>query len=279
MNKEYLEKIINLALDEDLRDGGDITSKCVISPDENVKFAVNAREDLILCCQPIAQYIFDRECINYELLKKDGDSVKKGDNIIIGDAPSIKLLPVERVLLNFIQHLSGVATITRKFVEKLAALDLNTVVRDTRKTTPGMRDLEKYAVSLGGGQSYRSSLSEKILIKDNHIVSCGGIANAVLKVRNHLDHPYIAVECDSFQQLSEVVPLNINMALLDNMTVNELNKCVKFVRDKKLPIKLEASGNINLDNVTDIAKTGVDYISIGILTHSAPSKDIGIDIY
>lgn len=276
INKKLLGKIINLALEEDLRDSGDITTSSTIDPNKSVKFSVNAREDLVLCCQPIAEYIFREKNIDFSILKKDGELVKKGETIIAGNTFAIKLLPIERVLLNFIQHLSGVASITRKFVDRV--MGLNAIIRDTRKTTPGMRDLEKYAVNLGGGESYRNSLSDKILIKDNHIASCGGVKEAILQVRKKLGNVYIAVECDSFEQLTDAIDLNAEMALLDNMNIEQLSKCVKFARDKKSTIKLEASGSVNFDNVAEIAETGVDYISIGMLTHSAPSKDIGIDI-
>ena len=274
MDKKTILSALNTALEEDLSKNGDITTSAILK-DEYVEFQINAREDLIICGIPIIEELFNMHHneINYKVNKKEGIKVKMGDKIIDGTALGIILFSIERVALNFIQHLSGIASLTYEFVQKIQGTDA--IIRDTRKTTPGLRLLEKYAVSMGGGESYRRSLSDKILIKDNHIASCGGITIAIERVRNKLPNEFIAIECDNIAQVKEALRNKVDLILLDNMQIDQIKNCISLSSSKT---KFEASGRITLDKVKEIARTGVDYISIGCITHSAANKDIALDL-
>ena len=277
VDRSQICKLIDLALAEDLSDQGDITSKNSIDPQKSVDFFVNTRQKLVSCTEPIADIMFKNFDIDYQIIKKDGELVDANQTIIAGRCKALDILQIERVFLNFIQSTCGVSTITNQFVQKIKGT--NAIIRDTRKTTPGMRSLQRYAVSVGGGQSYRMSLSDKILIKDNHIASCGGIINAINRIRSSIGQDcYIAIECDNDAQVKDSAKMCVDMILLDNMSPTQLAYCVEWAKSLYPQIKLEASGGVSLQNVEEIAKTGVDYISVGMITHSAPSKDIGIDI-
>jgi nicotinate-nucleotide pyrophosphorylase (carboxylating) len=274
--KFYCKKIIDLALEEDLQKDGDITSKSIIDDKKIVEFYVNTRQPTISCTQPVADILLKDANIDYQVLQKDGNNLNAGQTIIIGRCKALDILRIERVFLNFIQHMCGVASITRQFVEKVAGT--KAIIRDTRKTIPGLRYLQKYAVSVGGGQSYRYSLSDNVLIKDNHIASCGGIESAIKKLTLKLQKTYIAVECDNTEQVKIALGLGVDMILLDNMQAAQIKNCVELAKSFGSKTKLEASGSVTLQNIAEIAATGVDYISVGQITHSVQSADIGIDI-
>ena len=273
--KSLFSDIINSALMEDLGEKGDITTNSILK-DEKVNFSINAREDLVVCGIPILEEIFDmhKNYIQYKVHKKDGETTGKNTTLVSGEALSVHLMPIERVILNFIQHASGIASITRQFVNEIVGTKAK--IRSTRKTTPGLRILDKYSVYIGGGENYRNSLCDGVLIKDNHIASCGSITLAIERLRMNLKNEYIAVECDNISQVEESLSNNVDMILLDNMSIEEIEKAVDIVNGKSV---LEVSGCVNIKNVRSIALTGVDYISIGCITNSFKNKDIGLDIY
>ncbi|AHX11079.1 nicotinate-nucleotide diphosphorylase [Neorickettsia helminthoeca str. Oregon] len=276
MNYDALKKIAELAIAEDLKAGYDITSDNVIDPDLKVPFEVNTRDATVVCVRPVTELLLGQTGIEYILHKSDGEMVQENETIISGYANSLALLKVERVFLNFIQRSCAIASITRKFVDKVA--HTNAKIRGTRKTTPGMRCMELYAIKVGGGENYRDSLSDKVLLKDNHIAISGGVKSAVNSLRSSLGEVYITVECDTFQQVREAASLNVGTILLDNMSVEEIKNCVGYVRGVRPSIAIDASGGITLETVVRIAETGVDYISVGMLTHSINGTDIGIDV-
>jgi nicotinate-nucleotide pyrophosphorylase (carboxylating) len=203
----------------------------------------------------------------------DGATVEPGTEIMAVTGPTPILLTAERTALNFLCHLSGVATLTRRWVDAVAGT--GAVVRDTRKTTPGMRALEKWAVRCGGGTNHRMSLSDEALVKDNHIVAAGGVTAALEAVRSRFPGLPCEVECDTLAQVAEAAAAGAEMILLDNMDVDELAAAVRVVAGRS---KTEASGGLTLDTARAVAETGVDYLSVGALTHSAPVLDIGMDL-
>ena len=272
--KILFSDIIYSALKEDLGEKGDITSNSILM-NEKVNFTINARENLVVCGIPILEEIFNmnKKYIEYEIHKKDGDVTGKNSTLVSGEALAVRLMSIERVILNFIQHASGIASITRQFVNEVSGTKAK--IRSTRKTTPGLRTLDKYSVHVGGGENYRNSLYDGVLIKDNHIASCGSITLAIQKLRMNLKNEYIAIECDNISQVEESLCNNVDMILLDNMSVSEIKEAVGIVNGKAV---LEVSGCVNIRNVRNIALTGVDYISIGCITNSFKNKDIGLDI-
>ncbi|MGN7618868.1 MAG: carboxylating nicotinate-nucleotide diphosphorylase [Ehrlichia sp.] len=273
--KSLFSEIISNALKEDLGEKCDITTSSILV-DEKVRFAINARENLIVCGLPILEEIFnmDKNCIHYEIHKKDGELVSENSTLVSGEGLAAHLMQIERVILNFVQHASGIASVTRQFVEEIAGTKAK--IRSTRKTTPGLRVLDKYSVQVGGGENYRNSLYDGILIKDNHIASCGSITLAIQRLKMNMKDAYIAVECDNIAQVEESLSNNVDMILLDNMSIEEIKKAVDIVNGKSV---LEVSGCVNIRNVRNIALTGVDYISVGCITNSFKNKDIGLDIY
>ena len=278
MDKSSILDTIKRALREDLDIEGDITSKVILNNKNKIVFEFNSREEMVVCGIPILQELFAiyEDEIDYIISQEEGVLIESNTTIIRGQSSIYTLFSIERVALNFLQHLSGIATITKSFIQKIQ--HTNVVIRDTRKTTPGLRALEKYAVHVGGGNSYRYSLSDQILIKDNHIAACNGdIAASIRQVKELWPERYIAVECDNLLQVEIAFECGVDLILLDNMLVLDIKRAVEIRSDSKT--KLEASGGITLQNVQEIAETGVDYISIGMLTHSAPNKDIGLDIY
>jgi nicotinate-nucleotide pyrophosphorylase (carboxylating) len=270
-----IDQIIALALAEDIGTG-DITSNITIPADKTAEFVINAREEMVICGVDVACRVFKTVNKDIKLTRhfKDGDIAKAGDDIISGSGNACAILAAERVALNLLRQMSGVATHTRKFVEAVAGTKAK--ILDTRKTIPGLRYLQKYAVKTGGGQNHRYCLDDMILIKDNHISVCGGILPALKKAKEQAPKGMkIEVECDTLEQVEQAVEGQADIILLDNMDIATLKQAIALV-DGKIP--LEASGNINLKTVAEIAKTGVDFISAGILTHSALSVDIGLDI-
>lgn len=262
-------------LSEDLGIGGDITSNALIDDNLEVNFKISARNDLVVCGIDIAKWYFKKFGINeFKCDFRDGQKISKGTAIIYGKSNARTLFMLERVILNFMQHLSGVASLTNLFVNE--TYGTKAIITDTRKTLPGLRMFQKYAVTCGGGKNHRLSLDSTIMIKDNHIAASGGLEQAINKAQSS-NHHYakVIVECDTLEQVEEALKFNTEIILLDNMSVDMLVNAVKINNNRAI---LEASGGVNLGNVKAIANTGVDYIAIGQLTHSAPAVDIGIDI-
>ncbi|KJV69376.1 carboxylating nicotinate-nucleotide diphosphorylase [Candidatus Neoehrlichia procyonis] len=276
MSRSIFSDIIQNALKEDLGHKGDITSKSIFTNNEKIQFFINSREDMVLCGTKIVEEIFNlnKGFINFKVHKKDGDCIRKNTTIIEGEGIALYVMSIERVVLNFLQYSSGISSMTRLFVNEVSETKVK--IRSTRKTTPGLRVLDKYAVSMGGGESYRSKLDDKIMIKDNHIAGCGSVTAAISKIQKNVKNASIAIECDTINQVKESLYCGVDMILLDNMSVDDISKAVKIINGKAI---IEASGGININNVKNIAKTGVDYISTGKITNSFSSKDIGLDVY
>ncbi len=274
MESFFLDQQLRAFLAEDL-EHGDVTTDVLFGDEQGLLQAI-ARQPLVACGMArVAARVF---CllggpVEYGELAEDGARMEKGQVLFTARGPVKTLLKGERVALNLIQRLCGIATLTAEFVSKVEGLDTRIV--DTRKTTPGLRMLEKYAVRCGGGQNHRFSLSDGVLIKDNHIAACGSIAKAVQRVRERLPHTLrIEVECDTLDQVREALDAGADIIMLDNMDLDTMRRGVELIGDAAIS---EASGGVNLNNVCDIAETGVDIISIGALTHSAPAVDIGLD--
>ena len=267
-------ELIRLALKEDLAGGEDITSIATISADSNASADFVARADGIISGTAMAHAVL-REVGLTDIteVRSDGSTVRSGDILISVNGNTRAMLLAERTALNFFCHLSGISTFTSKWVKEVA--HTNCLVRDTRKTTPGMRLLEKYAVLKGGGTNHRMSLSDGALVKDNHIAAAGGVKKALSMVRASHPAAEIEVEVDNLQQLAEILTSKPDLVLLDNMSPSECAKAVSLVAGA---FKLEASGGITLENAKAFAESGVDFIAIGALTHSSPVFDIGLDL-
>lgn len=269
------EAVIN-ALKEDLGLAGDITTNSIFNDQQIGTATLRARETGILAGSQFVDATFRELNPNSELnwKKRDGDALAPKDIIATIKAPVKTLLTGERVALNFLGHLTGIASLTNQYVKKISHTDAKIV--DTRKTTPGLRFAEKYAVRAGGGENHRFRLDDAILIKDNHIAFAGGINNAIEKAKEANGHMVkIEVEVDTIDQLKECLSHKIDVVLLDNMPPDLLKEAVKLIDGK---FTSEASGGVNLDTVKEIAETGVDIISVGALTHSATCLDLGLDI-
>ncbi|MDH5773123.1 MAG: carboxylating nicotinate-nucleotide diphosphorylase [Rhodospirillaceae bacterium] len=273
IDEAVIERVIQDALDEDLGMGGDITSFATI--DEDVRFSgvFSAREKMVVAGINIAARVFSSlsDDIKWSSLVKDGDMVEKGTVLAGVEGPAQALLAGERTALNLLQHLSGIATTTRQYVDAISGT--SAVILDTRKTIPGLRDLAKYATRMGGATNHRMRLDDAVLIKDNHIIAAGGI-NAAIKKAMSANLKPIEVECDTMAQVEEALGAGADAILLDNMSTDELAKAVKLINGRA---RSEASGGVRLENVLAIAETGVDAISIGRITQSAPAVDIGLD--
>jgi len=270
-----LHKLLDYSFKEDYGIRGDITSDAVINNETDVKFAINARQDLVLCGIQIAQYYFNEySSIKYQIHHTDSKSVKENTAIISGSGLAKEVLLLERIILNYLQHLSGIATTTSKYVELVK--ETKAKIFDTRKTTPMLRQLQKYAVTCGGGHNHRLSLDSGILIKDNHIAICGGITKALQKAKLSSPHyTRIEIECDTIEQVKESLAEGVDIIMLDNMSIEQIREAVQLIGNKAT---IEASGNVSLDTVKAIAHAGVNVISVGKITHSATSADIGLDI-
>jgi len=266
--------LVKAALAEDLAGGVDVTSVATIAADAQLQAEFVARESGVVVGIEMAKAVLTEVGVDgIEVLIQDGTSVNAGDVLIkvFGNARAILL--AERTALNFLGHLSGIATLTNHWVKAIAGT--NCEIRDTRKTTPGWRELEKFAVHMGGGTNHRMSLSDAALIKDNHIAAAGGVKAAFNAVRSAFPTAPIEIEVDTLEQLAEVLPLKPDLVLLDNMTPEQCREAVSLVAGQT---KLEASGGITLDKARSYAETGVDYLAIGALTHSAKNFDIGLDV-
>jgi nicotinate-nucleotide pyrophosphorylase (carboxylating) len=267
-------ELIKRAIAEDLAGGVDITSTATLAADAKLNAQFIARKDGVIAGIDMAiATLAEVGVTDATALVKDGDHVKGGTVLIKVSGNARGILLAERTALNFLGHLSGIATLTAQWV--LAVAGTKTQIRDTRKTTPGMRVLEKYAVRKGGGTNHRMSLSDAALIKDNHIAAAGGVVQAFSLVREKFPNSEIEIEVDNLQQLREVLPLNPGLVLLDNMSPALCAEAVALVAGA---MKLEASGGITIENARAYAEAGVDYIAVGALTHSAPNFDIGLDM-
>jgi nicotinate-nucleotide pyrophosphorylase (carboxylating) len=270
-----IPRLITMALEEDLG-RGDVTTLATIPPDCLARGKISAKTDLTIAGLPLVERIVhavnsgteSRECV------AEGSAVKKGEVVCELRGNAAALLITERTILNFLQHLSGVATLTRQFVNAVAGTGCKII--DTRKTLPGFRLLDKYAVTQGGGTNHRMGLDDGILIKDNHIAVCGGVGAAVRQARGRASALLrIEVECTTLAEVHEAIEAQADIILLDNMTTAQLKEAVQFVKGRAL---LEASGNMSVERVREVAETGVDFISVGALTHSAPAADLSMAI-
>jgi nicotinate-nucleotide pyrophosphorylase (carboxylating) len=272
-----IEPIVRLALAEDLGRAGDVTTTATIAPETMADWVMRARQPGIIAgldAAALALRLIDPSA-TMMIVSPDGSSVAAGDTIAHLKGKAQSLLTAERVMLNFVGQLSGIATLTSKFV----ALTQSTKAKIacTRKTSPGMRALAKKAVRLGGGSNHRFALDDAILIKDNHVAAAGGVPQALTRAKVNAGHLLpIEVEVDSLAQLDQAIPFKPTCIMLDNFSLEDLKTAVARVDGK---ILLEASGGVNLSTVAAIAQTGVDIISVGALTHSAPCLDIGLDDY
>ena len=267
-------ELIKRALAEDQGDGDDITSIATVSGTERVVADFVARNNGVIAGSGMAKATLEAVGLSgISLLVQDGAHVEAGQVLMTVRGDTRAILLAERTALNFFGHLSGIATLTAKWVTQLEGTQCK--VRDTRKTTPGYRLLEKYAVRMGGGTNHRMSLSDAALIKDNHIAAAGGVVAAFAKVREKFPTTEIEIEVDTLDQLREVMPQKPDLVLLDNMSPAQCAEAVAIVAGK---FKLEASGGISIENARAYALSGVDFIAVGALTHSAPVFDIGLDL-
>lgn len=273
LSPNHIFQQVKEAISEDLAGGEDITSVATITDSQVSTADFICRADGIVSGLHVAAAVLEYCGINhYEVLVDEGAKVSAGKILITVQANTRKLLLAERTAINFLSHLSGISTSTSKWVSELSGTKCK--VRDTRKTTPGLRQLEKFAVRMGAGLNHRISLSESALIKDNHIVAAGSITNAFKLVEQKFPNKKIEIEVDTLEQLAEAILLKPELILLDNMSVDQ---CVKAVSIANGTVKLEASGGLTLENAKAYANTGIDYMAVGALTHSAPILDIGLD--
>lgn len=273
LSPNHIFQQVKDAIAEDLAGGEDVTSNATIS-DSQVSTAdfISKADGVVSGLHVVAAVLEYCGVNNYEVLVDEGMQVKSGKVLITAQGNTKKLLLAERTALNFLSHLSGISTLTNKWVMQTAGTKCK--IRDTRKTTPGLRQLEKFAVKMGGGENHRLSLSHSVLLKDNHIVAAGSITKAFKLIKEKYPTKELEIEVDNLDQLSEVILLQPNLVLLDNMSVDECQKAVEIVKSK---FQLEASGGLTLENAKAYAQTGVDYLAVGALTHSAPAFDIGLD--
>jgi nicotinate-nucleotide pyrophosphorylase (carboxylating) len=275
ISSEELRSIVDNALAEDLGQG-DLTTSVTVPAGMQACGTFRSKQNLVVAGLPVVAMVFQvlKPSVEWNPAVEDGTAVAAGTVLAKACGPAPTLLAGERVALNFLQHLSGIATYARRLKEELAGTPAEFL--DTRKTTPGLRSLQKYAVRVGGGQNHRLRLDDGILIKNNHLQLVGGIRAAVEKAKRHRPEGYhIEVEVDSLAQLEEALECGADGALLDNMTPAEVRKCVERAARH---MRLEVSGGIDASNIRAYAETGVDYISVGALTHSAPAVDINFRI-
>ncbi len=274
-NEGYLRALIEQALAEDIGPG-DITSEAIVSPEQRSQAYILAKEQGVVAGLPVACLVFQSADprITWAAAVEDGAQVQPGDRLATLAGPARGLLAGERLALNFLQRLSGIATLTARYVAAVAGT--KAVILDTRKTTPTLRFLEKYAVRAGGGQNHRFGLYDMVLIKDNHIRVAGSIKGAIERAKLQLDRRFpIEVEASTLAEVREAVAAGADRILLDNMSLSQMREAVGLAAGRA---KLEASGRMTLERVRRVAETGVDYISVGALTHSAPALDISMEI-
>jgi nicotinate-nucleotide pyrophosphorylase (carboxylating) len=276
LSLDGVRAVVQRALDEDLAGGVDVTSVATVPAEQCSTADLVARAAGVVAGLPVAAVVFElvgAGDVEVQQLAADGDAVAPGDVLMSVTGPTRALLTAERTALNLLGHLSGVATATRRWVEAVAGS--GAAVRDTRKTTPGLRELEKYAVRCGGGVNHRMSLSDAALVKDNHVVAAGGVAEAFRAVRAGFPDVPVEVEADTLEQVVTAVEAGADLVLLDNMSPADMRRAVELVAGRAA---LEASGGLRLENAREAAASGVDYLSVGALTHSAPVLDIGADL-
>jgi nicotinate-nucleotide pyrophosphorylase (carboxylating) len=279
ISKEHVEQAVGSALAEDLA-SGDITTDLLVQSDLEGKAAILVKRDGVLVGIDVAKEVFRQvdPSLHFKALVKDGAKVRKGDAVATVEGKVASMLKAERTALNFLQHLSGIATETARYVD--AVLGTKAIITDTRKTIPGLRLLEKYAVRAGGGRNHRLNLGDGVLIKDNHLAalrSSGvGLGEAVKQARERVPRTMkIEVEVESIEQAREALSAGADIIMLDNMNLKDMRRVVELVQGRAL---LEASGGITLDNVRSVAEAGVDLISVGALTHSAKALDISLEV-
>jgi nicotinate-nucleotide pyrophosphorylase (carboxylating) len=271
-------RLVDLALEEDLG-RGDVTTAATIAPGTAWAGTVSTREPVVVAGVPLLAVVFERFGARIEVkpVAQEGERVAAGRDVVRLRGDAAALLGAERTILNFLQRLSGVATLTRRFVDAVAGTGATIV--DTRKTTPGWRLLDKYAVRTGGGANHRFGLDDGILIKDNHVTAAGGVRAAVERARAHAPHLLrVEVECDTLGQVDEAIDAGADVILLDNMSLDEMRRAVAAIRSRAPRVVVEASGGMALDRVRAVAATGVELISVGALTHSAPAVDLTLHL-
>lgn len=270
-----LDKIIELALLEDLS-LGDITSDTIFTPDNRAKAAIRAKEDLVLCGMDVAETVFhavDPDVV-FTPLKKDGDNVKKGEVVLELTGSTLSILKAERTALNFMQRMSGIATASREYAA--IGKKYGVMIVDTRKTQPGLRRLDKYAVRTGGARNHRISLADSVMIKDNHIAAAGSITAAVKKIKDVIGHtPKVEVETTTLDEVKEALTAGADIIMLDNMTPEQIAVCKKEIAGRAI---IEVSGGVNKTNLEAYCAVRPDVISMGALTHSVPAKDLSLKI-
>lgn len=265
------------ALDEDLAGGMDATTQAAVPPDHESSGDVVARADGTVAGIPVAAAVFDLRLAGRGRVEprcSDGGRVRPGTPVLTASGPTRELLTAERSALNLLCHLSGVATLTRAWADAVAPA--GAVIRDTRKTTPGLRGLEKYAVRCGGGRNHRMGLADEALIKDNHVRSAGGIVPALTAVRQRHPGMVCEVECDTLDEVGQALQAGSRTVLLDNMSLPDMRAAVRLAGEHDA--RVEASGGLTLRNAAAVAATGVNYIAVGALTHSAPALDLALDL-
>lgn len=273
-------RVVDTALDEDLACGPDVTTQAIFTASERGTAVVVSREDGCLAGVPVAAAAIHRLArrqgveANVDLLAADGDRVHPGSQVLRVEAPLRCLLTGERTMLNLLGQLSGVATATSRWADALAGG--HSVIRDTRKTVPGLRILQKYAVRCGGGRNHRMGLGDAALIKDNHVAAAGSITAAIEAVRQHAPDVACEVECDTLDQVREAIDAAAHLILLDNMTPGLMREAVALCRPAG--VLTEASGGLTLEDAPAVGATGVDYVSVGALTHSSTVLDLGLDM-
>ncbi|MTI71290.1 MAG: carboxylating nicotinate-nucleotide diphosphorylase [Firmicutes bacterium] len=274
MNRYIIKQLIKNALLEDMNNG-DITTDNLIDEKSISTAKIIAKEKMVVCGLEVCELTFsflDNE-MNFNKKCKDGDLVNKGDVILTITGKTKAILSAERTALNFLQRMSGIATKTNEFVQRVKGL--NVKITDTRKTTPNLRIIEKYSVKVGGGYNHRYNLSDAVMIKDNHIKASGGIEKAVSKIKNKIPHTTkIEIEVDSLEKFKRAIKTDVDIIMLDNMNYKDIALAVKLNNEKIL----ETSGNITLENINEMAKTGVHVISTGAITHSVKASDISLKI-
>lgn len=273
-----VERVVRAALAEDLRLGPDVTTEATVPAGRSATGEVVARAAGVLAGVPVALAVLDlaagRDLVA-DVVRGDGERVGPGQAVLSIRGQLRAMLTAERTLLNVLTHLSGIATATRTWVDEVAGT--SAVIRDTRKTLPGLRQLQKYAVRCGGGANHRMGLGDAALVKDNHVLAAGGIAAAVRAVRLHAPATPLEVECDTLDQVREAVAAGVELLLLDNMTPEQMCQAVALARTTA-GIRTEASGGLALDQASTVARTGVDFLAVGALTHSAAVLDLGLDL-
>ncbi len=289
-----VEQVIAFALAEDLRDGPDLTTLATVPAGQRSRASITPRQAGVLSGGPLAIAVFEMVATSGDVgsgtvtpgatvdelmvdqLVLDGGDLVPGEPALVIDGPSAVILTGERTALNLLTHLSGIATATRAWVDAVAGSGAR--IRDTRKTLPGLRALEKYAVRCGGGVNHRMSLGDAALIKDNHVAAAGSVTAAIGAVRARSTSIPLEVEVDTLDQLDEAVTAGAELILLDNFSTEQTREAVQRARSAPSALRLEASGGLTLDRAAEVAATGVDFLAIGALTHSAPALDLGLDL-